>query len=39
MRTVHLNRIVPGSASADFFLVFTAGPKVLMLGSLTDRKN
>lgn len=29
MRTVHLNRIVPGSASADFFLIFTAGPKVL----------
>jgi tetratricopeptide (TPR) repeat protein len=29
MRTVHLNRIVPDSATADFFLVLAAGPKVL----------
>jgi|HubBroStandDraft_4_1064222.scaffolds.fasta_scaffold159341_1 tetratricopeptide (TPR) repeat protein len=28
MRTVHLNRLVPDSASAVFFLVFAAGPKV-----------
>lgn len=28
MRTVHLGRIVPDSASAEFFLIFSAGPKV-----------
>jgi tetratricopeptide (TPR) repeat protein len=28
MRTVRLDRIVPGSASAEFFVIITAGPKV-----------
>jgi tetratricopeptide (TPR) repeat protein len=28
MRTVHLGRIVPDNASAVFFLIFAAGPKV-----------
>jgi tetratricopeptide (TPR) repeat protein len=28
MRTTHLQRIVPGSASADFFVLISEGPKV-----------